>query len=218
MSITILTPATSFDLTTTAIVQAQMDLVGVDNALFDELVTAASQFIVDYTKREWAREKIEELVPGFNDNWLTLTRTQIESINSISLNGDVITDFIIEEREGGILFREVGWIASRSSRQFIERHPIAGSELPRYKIDYWGGYVLPSHTGTVNLPASIIQAANELVRIWYNETKNNASGSIERIKVGDYSITFDNESDFENGEIGIPGTVLAKLRNWRRIE
>ncbi len=219
MSKTILQAASSTNLTTKEIVQTQLNFaVGVDDEIFDQLIDAASSFITSYTDRQFAREQWSELVPGYNGNWLQLTLTPIDSVDSVALNGTVFTDFIIEDEESGLLFREKGWESSLSFGRGIEVHPLARSSLPRFKVDYFGGYVLPSFvSGVVNLPGVIQQACVDLVRIWYAQLKDNLPANTKQIKIGDYTISFGDEIPSNGSLLGVPASILAKLRPWRRM-
>lgn len=221
MSITVIEPATSTDLTVKETIQTQLGLaVGTDDEIFDQLIAAASDFIVDYTQRKFARERWEELVPGYNTNWLQVSLTPINSINSIMVDNTTITDFIIEDPDAGLIFREVGWQTSQSFHKAIVRHPLTRSELPRFKVNYYGGYVLPSFaTGTIDLPNSINQACVDLVRTWYGKVKDNIGDDVKQIKIGDYAISYDTigAGSEDPNALGIPPTVLAKIRSYRRV-
>lgn len=216
MSITVLEPALSFDLTVKEVVQAQLELsVGTDDSIINRLISAASSFIVEYTQRQFAREKWQELLPAYDTNWLQLNLTPIETISSVAVNGAVITDFIIEDAKAGLLFREKGWLSSLSFHRGITRHQLANSSLPRYKVEYFGGYVLSSHSGTANLPAVIEQAAVDLVAGWYRKIKDGLSDNVKQVKIGDYTISFDSDTGKE--ALGVSASILMKLRPWRRI-
>ena len=92
------------------------------------------------------------------------------------------------------------------------------SSLPRYKVDYYGGYVLPSfETGVINLPKSIKQACVDLVRIWYKTVTDNLPSNTKQIKIGDYSISFGEDGNSDVNNLGVPADILIKLRPWRRM-
>lgn len=217
MTITVTAPASSTKLTTIAAVQLQLGIaIGIDDELIDQLIATASDFIAEYTSRKFARERWTEIVPAYNSNWLQLTLTPIESINSIAVNGTVITDYLIEEPDAGLLFREIGWTSSLSFSRSISPHPLSRSSLPRFTVDYYGGYVLPSFTvGDINLPATISQACIDLVRDWYERLKSDVGDNVKQIKIGDYSISYDTEL-LGSESLGVSPKILAKLRSWRR--
>ncbi len=222
MSFKVITPAESTALATALTIQGQLGLEpGTDQQLLSELIQSASDFMVEYTHRSFAQQTVQELLSGYGTSRLMLDLNPIVSVTSILNNNNPITDFTIEDEEGGILFRERGWEWAVGVGWGIQNHVIPRTEVPKFLVDYIGGYVLPSFsTGIRNLPRSLEQICIDLVRIWYGEIKANlapGSGPVEQIKVGDYSIKYASSTSAGGEDLGIPNAILVRLNNWRRI-
>jgi len=192
--------------------------LGITDPAEDELLTylldAASSFIVDYTGREFARERIKETVPGYGTTNLLLSRGYVDTVNSVTHEAEILTDYIIENPEAGILYRSRGWVWTAGTGFQLTMRPIAGTEEPKFVIDYYGGYWLSSFTGMKPdgiqaLPASLEQACIELIRLWYTENKSNMVSGVESLRIGDYSVKF-------GASNGVPKPILMILNRWQR--
>lgn len=219
MSLVVVTPAESTNLTTTLLVQTKLGLVGVDDTIFDGLVAAASDFVMKYINHFLPAEEVTETIPGYDNNVLMLSRTPIVSVSAISFYGDVITDFTIEDADAGILWRDRGWDAVVGWSNSVQHHVLPNSSAPKWSVTYTGGFVLPSFNppAVSTLPASLQQAVEELIRVWYVEIKSNLPLNVTGVKVGDYSISFDHNGAFNVLELGVPQNVLLLLRPFKRI-
>lgn len=221
--ITVITPADSTALTLASTIQGHIGLdPGTDEQLFDDLIQSASDFIVEYTHRSFARQTIIELLAGEGQQGLILELTPIVSVTAIINNNNPITDFIIEDRDAGLLLRERGWDWSPSvgfGPNGVGGHTIPRTNYPKFNVEYTGGYILPTfNAGTPNLPKSIEQICIDIVRLWYGPLKDGlkpGSGPVEQIKVGDYSIKYGSGSS-SNEDMGLPPEILIRLNTWRR--
>ena len=155
--ITVLTPATDYDLTELATVKS---LIGIsdttDDALLSALITRASIAIAEYCDRVFAQEAVRESQPGTGNRHLLLERVPVVSIQQAVLDGTAIdtTEYKIEDSNVGRLWRDVAW----------DR---ALDEQPDYwQIDYTAGFLLPGDANR-NLPESVEQACIETVKSWY---------------------------------------------------
>jgi len=187
-----------------------------DDILLETLLNAASEFIVEYTGREFARERVLETIPGYGTTQLLLSRAYVDTITSITHTGDIITDYIIEDPKAGILYRAGTWDWTAGIGFTLTTRPLPGTEEPKFAVDYYGGYWLSSFDGAkpaaaVKLPASLELVCADLVQLWYNEKKSNITPGTESIRVGDYSVKNATNK-------GIPDSILFKLEKWVRLE
>lgn len=193
-----------------------------DDDLLNLLLDAASQTIVDYTGREFARERVLETLPGYGDTNLLLSRAYVDTINSVLHSGEAIVDFIISDAEAGILYRARAWDWTAGIGFSLTARPIAGTEEPRFAINYYGGYWLSSFTGTKpdeakDLPASIAQACIDTVHLWYTQRKSDIVAGTESIRIGDYSVKYGSNNGSSGTNNALPTSVLGLLERWRRI-
>ncbi|GLK67012.1 hypothetical protein [Hansschlegelia plantiphila] len=148
--LTVVTPATSRRLTTVEHVRADLGL-GAANPSGDVLtrmIDQASQAIVTFCRREFARETVREVFrrPGSAD--ILLERDPVISITSAAADGGLL-DPLAYEIERGELYRlqgdrRIGW------------------RFRSLTIEYVAGYKLPGEEGT-DLPADVELAAIRLV-------------------------------------------------------
>lgn len=144
MSVTILQPAQTFDLTTLARVQTELPQIR-DTAL-DLLaltITEASAAISDYCHQVFAQETVQEDVPAYGDAFLQLTRTPVLRIQTILYDSDLVLDYSIEDAAQGLLFREQGWTHTAPVKWWLSPFTVARTEVSRFHVTYTAGYVLP---------------------------------------------------------------------------
>lgn len=193
-----------------------------DDLLLESMLDAASQFIVEYTGREFARERVKETIPGYGDTKLNLSRGYVDTITSVLHDSSVITDYIIDNAERGILYRASGWAWTAGVGFNLTSRQIAGTEEPRFVIDYYGGYWLSSFEGAkpaaaVNLPSTLEQVVVDIVNVWYSDKKASITPGTENIRIGDYSVKFNSNNGVFGDSNALPKVILGKLERWRRI-
>lgn len=174
MAITVVTPATSRDLTTLSQVREVLPGLSASDESWIQsfLISAASRAVEDYCQRIFARETVQETVAGYGDAWLMLSRVPVVSVSSITYLGDTITDYTIEDPDAGLLYRENGWEWTTQMRWHLTGHPMPRSEIPRYTVQYTAGYLLPGDAGR-NLPESVELAVLEAIKAWWGGLKIN---------------------------------------------
>lgn len=161
MTITVDTPATSYDLTTLADVQLILNLLdSSDSHLLSKLITRASAACAAYCKRTFAKEVVTEVIPGTGTPRMVLERFPIVSIDAVTYDGTAVDsgDYSIERHERGWVLMEDGWTLTNYSNDIPK---------PDWTIQYTAGFVLPSHSGTRDLPYDVEEACLEAVKSWY---------------------------------------------------
>jgi len=146
--LTVITPATSFDLTTVEAVKAEIAIK--NDALLATMITQASTAIADYCGMVLVQETVEEtlrLDPGLQQ--IALRRRPVASVTNISEDGTALTaDEYQIDKEAGLLLRlcndrGIFWPS--------------GKTVVRYVAGYAAGAI----------PAPLQRAAIELVKAWW---------------------------------------------------
>lgn len=187
--ITVVTPASSRNLTTLASVLQYLGLEsGEDDALLSSLIVAASRMIERMTGRIFAKQGYLEKLPPTDNKILVVTHTPIVSISSVSYNDAEISsdEYSIYSAEVGMLYRDASWGSPEAVRAGIQPFPTDAVEK-LWSIQYVAGYVLPGDPDR-DLPEDIELACLMLVRdLYYSRRK---VSSVQSEKIGDYSVTY----------------------------
>ncbi len=209
MGISVTTVAVSRRLTRKE--HVQREIPGADGAVLDALIDGASAAIETYCNRPFGREALVETLPGYGSPDLQLARTPVVAVSGVQRDLDVITDFSIESRDEGVLYRRVGWswevqaIAGFAGRQRFPGFgvPLPGTEDPRISVTYVAGYVLPeqfAEAGTVSVSAVD------------NSFNDSASGFPALLKAGDLLVAAGFQNAANNGRFLVTGTpTTAKI-------
>lgn len=123
-----------------------------DAATIARLIDHASAAIENYCGGlPFARELVVESVPGYGGLELGLSRTPITVVDSVLFDSEVVTDYVIGNRDEGMLYRQAGWswtdqvalgLAGRQ-RWPGRGSPLPRGEEPRFAVTYLGGYIVP---------------------------------------------------------------------------
>lgn len=172
MAITITSAAESKLLTT---VSNFKELIGksdsVDDTLLGKIITRASEAVVSYCGREFAKQTYTETMKGDGSPFLKMSRIPIVSVTSVSYQGVAVTasDYVVNEPEQGV-------ITNLNSYWYYTGYKYD------YSVVYVAGYVLPTFTsGTPNLPADIEQAVLEVAKIMWFSRKDDLSVTQENV-------------------------------------
>ncbi len=223
MSLTINTTAADKNLTVLATVKAELNISTTDD---DDVMTAlirqASDAIVKYTGREFARETVTELLPSFGGTKLMLTRTPVSSVIEVKYDGSTIssTKYAIDDAEAGIIFNEAGWTRTTLEAHYVER--IVLSEGRRdWSFNYVGGYITPGGASTTSsttsstiygerdLPRDIERACIDIVKTYFYRRESDPR--IKSQRVGETSETLFDTVDF-------PSATKALLDRYCRVD
>lgn len=164
MAISVTTPATTRRLTRVEHVLAEIAIPPTDHELIASLIDQASAAIERHCQRTFGREVVLETARAYGDNHLQLSRTPIVAVASVLFDGtDVILDYLVEDRDAGLLYRRAGWLSTASFHPGLTGrqrwpgwgHPLPDSEEARFSATYTGGYILPSQSldGVISVSA-----------------------------------------------------------------
>lgn len=202
--IEVVNPAINTKLTT---VDAVLSEIGdADAILIDNMIQQASDFIQRYCNRIFAKQIYRETVAGYGTQRLILSRIPILQVLSIIADNEVITDYVVEDANAGILYRRRGWQWTPAIGWHIVSYPLPNTEAMLYTVEYIAGFVLPDQTDRT-LPGDVERACIELVKVWYNDLSRDARISSERI--GDYQVTYEQQE--------MPPKIAQLLAPWKMM-
>jgi len=191
MSIRIISPAATRDLTTRVQVKRELGLAEEgDDALIDALISQASSAIETACRRVLARESVVETVIGRGRSLLMLTRTPIVSVASVHAGGVAVAPDLwgVLSEDAGLLHRRGGW-----------------DEAP-FEIAYTGGFALPGAPDRT-LPGALERACLETVKLWLAARDRDPSLNSEN--AGGYGASY-------GPARGLPDSARELLAPWRR--
>lgn len=153
---------------------------GVAGTTFDGLLTAlvdeASETISSYTDQVFSQQVYRETLPGMGSTTLMLNRTPVASVASVLYQAFPITDYTIDDKDAGILYRQnlwdyttqVGWVLGGA----VMPGALATDSVGGFTVDYTAGWITPSQTSPPissgpTLPLDLTKACIELVKFWY---------------------------------------------------
>jgi hypothetical protein len=150
--LSIVTPATTTNLTTLNRARAMLSFTTADEATVAILIEQASQAIVDYCRRPFARETVRETFEGpTRSGGVLLGRSAVTEILSVTELGETIPlDEVRHDPDSNMLFR-----VGADSWHLCWLDEIA--------VTYTAGYVLPSDDSAGTLPSSVERAAIRLI-------------------------------------------------------
>lgn len=219
MTVTVVSAANSYDLTTVSNVITELGLTdteAVDNhVLLSRLITRASDTIRSLTNRDFAKEDVEEtLFVRRTTPRIILSRTPVVSIDKIELDGDSVeaSTYTIEDAERGFVYRVDGdyWDSTITAGGHIVERATRWGEYD-WKVTYTAGYDLPSFSNSPNLPMDVERAAIEMVDSWYRARRTDPSIKSERI--GEASVTYR-----EGGPGSMPAAAALTIERWQRLD
>jgi hypothetical protein len=180
-----------------------------------EIADRASDAIISHCDREFALQTYTETLSGDGSNFLVLRHSPLQSVTSVALRGDTATDFSIDDKEDGILFRELGWQWTIGLSKSLGEAPQPGAELNKWTVIYVAGYDMPGDTstatGVLKLPKDVEQAAIQTVKHWFKGRKRE---DINSKSVGALSIQY----ALDKSSAGLPPSVEGLLRKWEWLE
>lgn len=159
MSLRVLTGFESHDLVELATLKDELGITAsTDDTTLSRLITRASGILRDAIGYDLVRQKYRETHGGSRTGHLLLARSPVVGTPTVTdLDdpdlpdgaGDAVTDFVVADYPGGILYRQNGWGPhAMISRGLIEPTGLVGSESPRWRIDYWAGWIPPGFATT----------------------------------------------------------------------
>lgn len=177
------------------------------------MIKQVSSMITSYLGFSLQRATYTQEIHSVNNNQLLkLSHFPIKSVSAVTINDDVITDYMLNEYAPiGFLYRASGWCGNYYTRGMT--HDIVSGEYS-IKVTYVAGYYLPGDEGYVegsadSLPYDIVTACLNGVTELYN--KQGMQG-IKAHSEGGISDTF---ADTE--ESGLSKSVTSLLVNFREL-
>ncbi len=228
MTISILEPPATTLLTTLGTVKAELSIT--DASLDDVLngiIARASSTIVKECGWPFGVATYLETLKGSNTQYLGLGRIPLVLVTEVVEDSEVITDWVVEDQEAAVLFRQIGFGRTTGLRawgleSYTSQYVLAGNPSAlRYAVTYRAGYVLPPIVdpfalyGTDDvqpLPGAVEQACLDTVKSWFYSMdldRNVAQAQVDNVKV-QYA------QDAQNSTRSIPDYAWAKLKDYRR--
>jgi hypothetical protein len=208
----VLTPAVSTLLTKLADVKVDLGIPSSDtsnDAALTDLIRDAS----DEIQREFqffCKQSYRETLPGYGTPILQLKRTPIVSVSLVKHNDEVITDYTIEDREAGRLYRKQGWLWTASVGWRMTAYVMPNTEHPEFTVEYMAGYI-PADQQDSDMPGTIQRSTRETVKDWYFLLKR--ASDVQSKSVGDFSISYVTGEQVRS----IPPRAMSRLQKWRRL-
>lgn len=202
--IEVLEPATDRRLTTLAAVKEELRIADSSNdILIQNLIDQASAYVEHYCNRTFALQKYKETVAAHGGLYLALSMRPVIDVESVKENGQLITDYVLETPDSGLLYRKAGWGWNPMLNWVITWQPLPNADIQTYEVVYTAGYILPNGTGRT-LPYDIERACIEIIKGWYVDIE--AGRRIQSESIGDYSVTYARD---------MPTDILRTLDGWR---
>lgn len=203
--ITVFEPPRSRNLTTVARVKSSMRLTSsAQDERIAELIAEASDAIVAYCGREFARASVSEGLEGSGRTVLMLSRTPIVSVSGARLDDVVIpvASYRVSDPEAGFLFRTVGWEQRNAQTPGVEYNDANMPGEPIWAVDYLGGYLTPddnvTYSGSLSAQAS-------------DQSFNLSSDAFPLVAPGDFVVVTGFAEAVNNGRHRVVSRSLTKV-------
>lgn len=180
----------------------------------DDLINGASESIMQYCDRDFARTvgKIEKLA-GFDGNWLFLALNPVESVAQVLFDGVLVaaSEYVLDAKAGS-LYRLAGWAWTAGVANAIEPFGVPGSEQKAIEVTYTGGYAMPParSPGTYKFPYALEEACLSLCS--YRKRMGGQNPGLSAEQAGNAS------RSFSGGKaVAIPDYIAGMLDPYSRI-
>ena len=203
----VLTAAPATDLTTVVAVQTEIGSLTQEQRVWaSSAITFASALVEQEANQHFAEQQFKETIEGSGSSTLMLARTPIIGLPTIiTVDNEVIVDFVVEDAEAGILYRRQGWTSEISYARNITYDPLGYEEHPRFVITYNAGYHLPSFPEAIDLdedeialPGNVEQACILTVKAWWHA--KNRDSTVSWKQVGDLALGYRGETAVKGEE------------------
>ncbi|HXH11160.1 MAG TPA: hypothetical protein VNP04_15535 [Alphaproteobacteria bacterium] len=194
MALQVLTPPLTRTLTTQLRFENELDIDDpAEAARLEALNEEATALIERHCRRTFARQVVQESVPGFGEVILQLSLTPIASVSEVLLRSEPIVDVVVEDAERGWLRRDAGWDATALSRWWLTEQRRSEPMLSEFHITYTAGYLLPGddRLGTYGVDATtrsftsaagdfpLLAAGDRIVTAGFAQPANNGTFTVE---------------------------------------
>lgn len=186
----------------------------------DEIIDMASDSIRDQCNRTFRVETYTETLPGNGSQYIRLKRTPVVRVESLTLRGDSVTGYSIDDREAGTLYRELGWEWTvAAGLGTLQKYPIPDGDLLVFSAGYTAGFIMPEESSTFSttstagvypsLPGRIKKAALVTVVSWFKGSDRDED--IRSKKIGPLEITYASNRSKTGA---LPARAEALLSKW----
>lgn len=169
--LTVVTPPAFSNFCTLASLKGQLDITDSSHdAVLTEFIVNASAAVRSYCHQDFRAASFTETLGGFGNSFLMVSRTPIQSVSQITLDGGVVdpTTYNIEEPGAGLIFSQTPWFWTAELGVNVSLETMEYSEIRRYQVTYTAGYNLPDDPIQTNpLPGDIVLATEDTVKDLY---------------------------------------------------
>jgi len=145
--ITFRTRPINTDFTTLSDVKEALNISGTgDDSFISNLIERATDEILQFTRREFARAAVTDDVVSMGRRRLLLSYPPILVIEAVRLRGTAlvdITDIKIINNNAGIVARAKVFESTQAHRADLTVQPVNYEDLPDWSFDYTGGFLMP---------------------------------------------------------------------------
>jgi hypothetical protein len=167
----------------------------------DHLIARVSDAIVNFCNRDFARVQVLETLPGFGNEYLTLTRCPVVAVSSVLYQGtDPVTDYTVEDPGAGLLYRAREWYWTANVGWRCDRYVVPNSERPDWWATYFGGWLLPDDD---------VSAAADISALAADASINSVSGAFPPLAPGDQVVVSGFTTAGNNGTFLVASTPAA---------
>jgi hypothetical protein len=189
-------------------------------------IGVASTAIEGYCGRHFAEATVTEAVPGHGTQYLTVSRTPVTEITSISYDGEAVDaedyDATEKEKAAGLIRSLAGdWYDTALLAASPSPLPLGGTEQPDYTVEYVGGYVLPkdaTEDSPRTLPHDLEEACIQTCVALYRQKGRDQSILSESLMSSSRSYAGSTSNTAIGRGLGgiIPDAVVPLLEKYRR--
>jgi hypothetical protein len=190
MAVTIQTAADLTDLTTVAAVKLTMGTTDTSeyDGLIARLITAATKALMEYSGKKFALQTYVETMTGADSPILVLSNVPVVGTPIVTVDSEPVVDFVVQDAEKGILYRESGWYRVAWLGWNVERMVIPGTDKLDIQITYQAGWTMPGDNDR-DLPDHYEEACIRTVVAWIRQDQRGGI-DVKRRRVGELEVEY----------------------------
>ena len=190
--INVITPASSRDLTTREMILKEWVGTEPDTDLVDIMITAASNTMAKWCRREFVQQEYEELLEAPERRKICLKEYPVldTPVPVVESDGEAVTNFDVYSNTG-ILFKndDTYWTGPTPTGGLLGSSVLASDRRPTIKVTYTAGWITRAiDPVTMDLPADIEDAAIYFTIQLIKSSKAKPIGDINSIKIGKFKV------------------------------
>lgn len=186
------------DFTTLADVKEALSISGSgDDAFLSNLIERASDEIVQFTRRDFARAAVTDDVVSMGSRRLLLFYPPILIIEAVRLRDTALVDIAdikIINADAGIVARNKVFESTQAHRADLTVQPVNYEDLPDWSFDYTGGFLMPGDNiiGDTAISASSVDnsfnTTGKFPLLVAGDVLKNVSGFVDSSLSGDFVV------------------------------